>query len=73
MKFAIKHGNDWIEVSIDGMEQFSGHSLPVFEVVDMLRKIPGVEVDCPQGDFCSLCTEWVDGLKDEWCSKCAKE
>lgn len=73
MKFTIKRGGDWIEVCIDGEEQFSGHSLPTHEVVEMLRKIPGVEVDYPTGDFCCICTEWVDGLKGERCDECVQK
>lgn len=48
---------EWEELLVDGKQRYSGHQVPRYVFVDLLRELD-VTVTEPAGHFCD-CTSWV--------------
>jgi hypothetical protein len=57
-KIEIRSGDDWLEVFVDGVNVHRGHSMSPYHWSEVLKRLPNVEVDMPEGNFCEDCGGW---------------
>ena len=72
MKVVYLRGPDWAALTVDGVAREEGHSIRDSVFVDLLREA-GVEVETPEGTFCSGCGRWDAGAErndDHECARC---
>jgi hypothetical protein len=75
-KVVIRQGDDWLNVTVDGVNVIDGHRAAPFMWAEVLQKC-GVDVVQEDGGFCSWCTKWTteplvkaNGGYDKVCPKC---
>lgn len=75
MHIEYRSGADWETLLVNGNEVESGHRIPAQAFLNLLRNT-GHYISQPEGNFCAMCGEWVEGLPcndDERCDSCANE